>query len=551
MYRTGDQERFLQRRQSYSRRQKSVGLNNLLFKEMDGVCDDCKNYWTTHSENTKERVLYHAVEFQHEKCAEELLKTGADVNWADHSSFTPLMKAVEDGYIVGVHKLIQAGADVNKRDKDDYTALILAISAGHYECMALLLNAGADVNARGTSRHENDKTALHAAVSSNNIRCVELLLDAGADVNIDIPLGESEDIFDPWSNEYCSVLSLASYRGYNDIVKLLLKKGANVNEIKKKRNGLFEASERGHYDTMELLIQAGADVNAECCINQENETALLVAIRTGFYEGVDLLIRSGTDVNKVPQYGVSPLMEASRHYPGSGSPRNCHVKCLELLIQAGADANTTQYNNSALYIAAANGFSEGVDLLLQNGADVNMHSGEHNETPLMVAVTNGQVCCARALLEAGADVNSLDSEGCTALMCIGAGGSSCAEEEEVDYVECTKLLLRSGAKINVFDRDSFNVLLLQVKQNNGSTRCADICRLLFAAGETLDGPINTKKLPDCLKFDDVQLDLKHICREIIRKHLLNLDPHSHLFSRIPQLHLPDLLTEYLLYDTSL
>ena len=514
------------------------------------MCDDCKNYWTTQSDNIKERTLHHTVVIQHENCVEEILKAGADVNWTDDSSFTPLMRAAKDGYIEGVQSLIQAGADVNKMDKDDYTTLIWAGFGGHYECMELLLNAGADVNGRGTSANRHLKGALHAAVTSNNIRCVELLLDAGADVNIDVPLGVPEDEFDFMSDEYCSVLSLASCHGYNDIVELLLKRGANVNEINKKRNGLFEASEQGHYDTMELLIKAGADVNAECCIYQENETALLVAIRTGFYEGVNLLIRSGADVNKIPQDGVSPLMEASRYYPGSESPRN-HVKCLELLIQAGVDVNTTQYNDSALYIAAANGFGEGVGLLIQNGADVNRYCGQRRETPLMVAATNGQVSCVKAILEAGADVNSLNSEGCTALMCIDTGESSRVEEEEVDYVACAKILLRSGTKINVFDRDSFNALLLQVKQNDGSTRCAALCRLLFAAGETLDGPINTNKIPDCLKFDDVQLVLKHICREAIRKHLLSLNPHSHLFGRIPQLHLPDLLTEYLLYDTSL
>ena len=66
------------------------------------------------------------------------------------------------------------------------------------------------------------------------------------------------------------------------------------------------------------------------------------------------------------------------------------------------------------------------------------------------------------------------------------------------------------------------------------SKSGDICQLVFAAGETLDG-IPDEKIPDCLKFDDVQFELKHICREAIRKHLLNLDPHSHLFGRVPRL----------------
>ena len=520
---------------------------------MDRACDDCRNYWTTQSKN-KERTLYHAVAIQHENCVEGFLKVGADVNWTDDSTFTPLMRAAKDGYIDGVQRLIHAGADVNKRDKDDYSALILAGFGGHYECMELLLNAGADVNAQGASVNTN-YTALHAAINSQNIRCVELLINSGADVNIDTSYDTPEANVQFSFGGLSSVLSSACLYGNNDIVELLLKRGANVNETYRRRTGLFEASKRRHYDTMELLIKAGADINAECVILGKCETALSVAAGNGFYEGVDLLIRSGADVNKVPAYENSPLMQASCCDTYSDAPRSHYFKCLELLVQAGADVNATTGDTvSALYIAAASGFSEGVHFLIQNGADVNV-CGQRNETPLMVAVANGQATCAKALLAAGANVNLINSEGCTAVMCIYAS-NSWAEVlgiEKVDFVECAKLLLRSGAKINIFNRltDFRNTLQHQVALYDGSANCAALCRLLFAAGETLGGTSDAEKLPDCLKFADLQLELKHICREAIRKHLLSLDPHTHLFGRIPQLHLPVSLTKYLLYETSM
>lgn len=62
--------------------------------------------------------------------------------------------------------------------------------------------------------------------------------------------------------------------------------------------------------------------------------------------------------------------------------------------------------------------------------------------------------------------------------------------------------------------------------------------LLFAAGEKYNIP-------------DLSIFLKHLCRDAIRKHLIELDPHQHLFGRIPQLGLPSLLTRYLLYNVSL
>ena len=42
-----------------------------------------------------------------------------------------------------------------------------------------------------------------------------------------------------------------------------------------------------------------------------------------------------------------------------------------------------------------------------------------------------------------------------------------------------------------------------------------------------------------------------MCREVIRKHLLKLDPHSNLFVRIPELTLPSALNKYLLFNVSL
>ena len=531
-----------------------MSLNIQLLREMDLVCDDCKNYLATLSENIKERVLHHTVVIQHDKCMEVSLKGGADVNWDGDSSNTPLMRAATEGYVDGVQRLIQAGADVNKRDKDHYTALILAGFGGHYECIELLLNAGADVRAQGTSVNTHFESVLHAAVSSNNIRCVQLLLDAGADVNIDIPFGLLREKFDYRSYEYYSVISLASWYGHKDIVELLLKTGANVNETNKRRTALFEASGKGHYNVMELLIKAGADVNAQCWIFSEFQTALSVAARNGLHDGVDLLIRSGADVNKLLDYGNSALLQASR-FTGTSAPPSNYLKCLELLVQAGANVNAAT-NVSALYAATTNGFGEGVRFLIQQGADVNIHCGYQDRTPLMAAVTCGQVGCAKAILEAGADVNSTNSKEYTALMCIDAGTVYVEDMfiDEVDNVGCAKLLLGFGAKINLVDRVSRNALQHQVAlwyyDEDDTTRSTDICLLLFAAGETLDGTPDAE-IPDCLRFDDVKLELKHICREAIRKRLLSLDPHTHLFSRVPRLGLPASLTSYLLYNCTL
>ena len=65
------------------------------------------------------------------------------------------------------------------------------------------------------------------------------------------------------------------------------------------------------------------------------------------------------------------------------------------------------------------------------------------------------------------------------------------------------------------------------------------------------GDITQIPVPDYLLHEDQKLSLKHLTRELIRKHLINIDPHENLFGRIPQLGLPSSLTKYLLYNMSL
>ena len=113
-----------------------------------------------------------------------------------------------------------------------------------------------------------------------------------------------------------------------------------------------------------------------------------------------------------------------------------------------------------------------------------------------------------------------------------------------EYKECLRALLQADLQINRVNFVGRNALaeVLEHKHKKAS-------RLLFGIGETLP-KVPEYMIPDFLKFEDLQLELKHICREAIRKHLLKLDLHSNLFNRIPRLGLPEVLNQYLLYEVS-
>ena len=132
-----------------------------------------------------------------------------------------------------------------------------------------------------------------------------------------------------------------------------------------------------------------------------------------------------------------------------------------------------------------------------------------------------------------------------------------------------RILLKAGTQINRKDCNGDNALKNVVKWAclSSSSEFPDhnqymhLYMLLYAAGETLDGltvpklgilgiyyTISHVGIPEYFIKLKENLDLKHLCREAIRKHLIDLDPHENLFGRIPKLGLPSLLTEFMLYN---
>ena len=292
--------------------------------------------------------------------------------------------------------------------------------------------------------------------------------------------------------------------------------------------GLLAAAQLGHHKCLQILIQVGADVNSLC-------EALLVVAQKGHDKCLDLLIKAGANVNKLDKGDQTSLMFAAQ---------NGHDKCVKLLIRAGTDVNKQGMGYTALIAAAQHGHEKCVELLIQAGADVNSNS-DLGYTALMKAAENGHIKCVVVLIQAGADVNKQSRQGYTALMRAAKDGHKWILVQ----------LMRAGAYVNKYNWNGHNALRFHIYEcgiRRESNK--EVCMLLFAAGEAIDGAtvdrVITVPVPDYLLHKDLKLNLKQLTREAIRKHLINIDPHQHLFGRIPQLGLPSSLTAYLLYNVS-
>ena len=130
--------------------------------------------------------------------------------------------------------------------------------SGHLEAVKLLLESNADVHALNKWR----ETPLLTAANHGQAGAVEQLLRAGAD-----PCKCTDTGWSP--------LSIAAYKGHDEVVKLLLEEGAPTEEADPTLSALLQAATKGLPDTVELLLRHGAD---HTVTTKKGDTALSILV---------------------------------------------------------------------------------------------------------------------------------------------------------------------------------------------------------------------------------------------------------------------------------
>ena len=506
-------------------------------------------------------------------CVQKLLAAGADVN-STCNGWSPLLRASKCGHKKCVQALINKGANVNQRDTCRKTSIMYASIYGEEECLKYLVVAGGDVNLKD---HQGVTAAMFATLNDNN-SCLEILLNAGVDVN-------ASDI------DGNTPLILGVTQGRTNCVQMLLDAGADIDFQNKGENSpLIIAARMNNEDNLKLLLQYDPDVNK---VNYEDETALMMTAIHGNLTYLNLLIKKGANLNHQNCYGTTALKVAVQHN---------NYNCLESLLRAGADMDVFDVEGrTPLMIAIEERNIEIFNLLLEKGADVNIAKLNINDTPLMVASSNGDDYMTEKLIKAGARLNEDDYFGDTALMyavnspsivkCLlnsGADVNRCLYKSplitaaaESNQKTCIQYMISAGADVNFVDqhqKTAFSVALTNAKvefvkillsagahvnmgifhsdffldnlqQLQNTKEQSEIVEILFASGQELQ--FENKK--EVERFSPLvrEATLKNICRKAIRKHLISVDKYSHLYNRIPRIKLPYMLTDYLLYNTSL
>ena len=184
------------------------------------------------------------------------------------------------------------------------------------------------------------------------------LLQHHADVNIQSNLG-------------LTALMLATLKGFEHVIKLLVEEGSARVDLLTNINSsvLTLINPKLNADIVHFLCQHGCEANHK---NKYQVTPLLGLLNSRFRGAVDVsmvrcLIEHETDVNAANCFGVSPLLAAVA---------NCHSsQVINCLIDNGAEVNQTDSKNrTPLMLTIINGprrlVKEQIDLLLDRGATV-------------------------------------------------------------------------------------------------------------------------------------------------------------------------------------
>ena len=135
------------------------------------------------------------------------------------------------------------------------------------------------------------------------------------------------------------------------------------------------------------------------------------AASSGDLEGAKSAVEDGADVD----YYVSPFKDSVRMSVLQVAAMNGHTDVVALLLSRGANINIVDKSgDTPLNTALLHNKKAVIELLVANGADVR-HAGTWGHTPLHNAAINGDADTARLLLDHGADPNAVDDAGETPL----------------------------------------------------------------------------------------------------------------------------------------
>jgi ankyrin repeat protein len=404
------------------------------------------------ADDTGATPLYLACLNRNADLVSRLLAAGANPNAALVGGETVLMTCARAGNAAAVRALLARGAAVNASESAHHqTALMWAAAQSHPQVVQALLERGADVRARSreytqtvtsevtqrAGREELNYTvprggmdALLFAARSGDADSARLLIAAGADVNDALPDG-------------ASALIIAAHSGHRQAAVALLEAGANANANAVGYTALHAAVLRSDVELVKALLARGANANAPITkgmpVRRNSQDFELPKTLVGatpytlaakFLEPdiMRALAAAGADTRLPMKDGATPLMAAAGM--GIAPPAQDEKRGTDRRGLAILDGGIVEPESRVL---------ETVTTALSLGSDLEAVNAS-GETALHIAAAQGYETVVRALAERGANLNARNARGQTPLGTLLARKGRSVRQSTID-------LLRSlGAK---------------------------------------------------------------------------------------------------------
>ena len=365
-----------------------------------------------------------------------------------------LVYAAKNGNLSNVNLLITRGA----KDEEG-AALAAAYSEGHSEIEKLLERAAAKpLNAKTVER------LVLAAFIKDDVQRFASMVEF-------VDQKDRDDLLLYTINQ--------SKTQPTEIVRVLLDKGANVNQPTNYKTALMHAADKGYTEIVSLLLSKGAQVN----VQTDEGTALMEAVSSGHTEVVKILLSAGADIKAVHRLGDQALAIAARQRNYKTPNAEPDSEIVRLLLAKGADPNATgRYGITPLMSANT---AAKVRLLVAKGAKINAKD-EEGKTALMQAASRGEPDVVSALLESGADVNAIDNKSLNALLYSLDDLNTAYGDERKTLPKrrqevARRILLTKSVNVNAQNANGETALMRAVRLGN-----IDVIKSLLAKGAAVN-----------------------------------------------------------------
>uniref|UniRef100_A0A673TJD9 Espin n=1 Tax=Suricata suricatta TaxID=37032 RepID=A0A673TJD9_SURSU len=278
-----------------------------------------------------------------------------------------------------------------QRDPLDALPVHHAARAGKLHCLRFLVEEAA---LPATARARNGATPAHDAAATGHLACLQWLLSQGG-------CGVQDR-----DNSGSTVLHLAARFGHPELVEWLLRHGGGDPTATTDTGALavHYAAAKGDFPSLRFLLRHDPEgVNAQ---TENGATPLYLACQEGHLEVTQYLVQEcGADPHLSALDGMTPLHAAAQMG---------HCPVIVWLVSC-TDVSLSERDNdgaTAMHFAASRGHAKVLSWLLLHGGEISpdLWGG----TPLHDAAENGELECCQILVVNGAALDVRDRDGYTA-----------------------------------------------------------------------------------------------------------------------------------------